>query len=94
MMSTKVKVEEADFDTIEILDDNAIEQEVEDLIDLLGDDDDNEDEENSLAVRYPGLTSKSTKRDHDDNGMFFSHNQDSRLSICIFVFSSYMKRAE
>lgn len=70
-MSTTIKVEETEFGTTEILD-NAIDQigqEVKDLIELLNDDKD--DDSNSVAIRYPGLTLKSTKRDHDNTGISF-----------------------
>lgn len=76
MMSTNIKVEPSEFNNTEILNDNEIEQigqEVNDLIELLDDDEDNAiDEQNNLstAIRYPGLTSKSAKRDHENNGKF------------------------
>lgn len=69
-MSTTIKVEETEFSTTEVLD-NAIDQigqEVNDLIELL--DDDEVDDSNSMAIRYPGLTLKSTKRDHENTGIF------------------------
>jgi len=71
-MSTKVQVEESDLNNIEILDDDAIEQigqEVNELIELLDDDGDSDGQ--SMAVRYPGLTSKSTKRDHEGTDILF-----------------------
>lgn len=73
-MCTEVKVDESEFNSTEILDDNAIEKigkEVNELIDLLGnddDDDENKETSNLSAVRYPGLTLKSTKRDRESNG--------------------------
>ncbi|XP_008187096.1 N-acetyltransferase ESCO1 [Acyrthosiphon pisum] len=59
-------VDQSDFNNTEILDDGAIEQigqEVNELIELL---DDEDDDDGSTAIRYPGLTSKSTKRNHED----------------------------
>lgn len=58
-------VDQSDFNNTEILDDGAIEQigqEVNELIELLDDEDDND---NSTVVRYPGLASNSTKRNHE-----------------------------
>lgn len=72
-MSTTIKVKESDFDNTEILDDNTIEeigQEVNELIELLDDEEDCQDQ--STAIRFPGLILKSTKRDHEDNnGILF-----------------------
>lgn len=83
MMSSIIKVEETEFDTTEILDDNAIEkigQEVENLIELL-DDDDEDNDNDSTAIRYPGLSSKPSKRDHSDNSMLFSLKIIPHVSI-------------
>lgn len=71
-LKTEFKTEEHDFNSIEILEDDVIEhigQEVEELIELL--DDNEDDDSHSTAVRYPGLTSKSVKRDIEDNGILF-----------------------
>lgn len=71
------KVEPTDFSGTEILDDDAIEQigqEVNDLIELLDDGDDIDDDnfdDNSTAIRYPGLASNLSKRNHADSGMFY-----------------------
>lgn len=60
-------VDYSDFNNTEILDDGTIEQigqEVNELIDLL--DDEEDDYNDSRVVRYPGLSSNSTKRNHED----------------------------
>lgn len=67
-MSTKIKDEPENFNSIEILDDDEIEkigQEVNQLIDLL---DDEEEDANHTVERYPGLVPKSMKRDYGNNG--------------------------
>lgn len=70
-MSTKV--EPTDFESTEILDDDALEQigqEVNDLIELLDDGEDLDEDTHSTAIRYPGLASSSSKRNHGDSGIF------------------------
>ncbi|XP_001943493.2 N-acetyltransferase ESCO2 [Acyrthosiphon pisum] len=69
-------VDQPDFNNTEILDDGAIEQigqEVNELIELL---DDEDDDDNSTAVRYPGLASNSTKRNHEDRD-----DEDSSIGL-------------
>lgn len=80
MMST---IDQSDFNNTEILDDSAIEkigQEVNELIELL--DDDEDDDDNHSTVRYPGLASNSTKRNHED--------QDGILFIIIIKVEFYL----
>ncbi|XP_050434387.1 N-acetyltransferase ESCO1 [Adelges cooleyi] len=65
-MSTIIKNEQPDFDKVDILDDDAIEQigqEVSDLIELL---DDEEEDSQPTAIRYPGLTLNSLKREPEE----------------------------
>lgn len=75
MMSTKVKVEQSDFDNTEILNDDEIEQigqEVQELIELLDDNDEDSNGSNdSTAMRYPGLIPKCLKRDYETTGILF-----------------------
>lgn len=77
MMCANIKAEPSDFNNTDILKDNEIEQigqEVKEIIELLNDNEDeiddiDVDDELSTDIRYPGLASKSIKRDHDKNGM-------------------------
>lgn len=98
-MSTVLRVEESEFNSTEILDDNAIEEiekEVNNLIDLLDDDDDDnkmEETSNLTAIRYPGLTLKSTKRDHENMGILFNISIKLLTRLCystiynkVFIF--------
>ncbi|XP_025415356.1 N-acetyltransferase ESCO2 isoform X2 [Sipha flava] len=67
-LKTEFKTDEQDFNTTEILEDDVIKhigKEIKELIELL---DDNEDDDSpSTAIRYPGLTSMSVKRENEDN---------------------------
>ncbi|VVC28270.1 Hypothetical protein CINCED_3A015619 [Cinara cedri] len=78
MMSTSSRVLSLDIDNSEIMNDEAIEkigQEVNDLIELLDDDADTDND--STAIHFPGLTLKSTKRDHGD----ISNDEDSFMAF-------------
>lgn len=75
-MSTKVKVEQPDFDNTEILNDDEIKQigeEVQELIELLDNDEDSNDSKDSTVMRYryPGLIPKSLKRNYETTGVLF-----------------------
>jgi hypothetical protein len=73
-LKTEFKTDEQDFNTTEILEDDVIKhigKEIKELIELL---DDNEDDDSpSTAIRYPGLTSMSVKRENEDNGKLFKN---------------------
>lgn len=74
-MSTNIKIEQSDFDNTEILNDDQLEQigqEVEELIELLDNDEDSNDSKESTALRYPGLISKTIKRNREDTGILFN----------------------
>lgn len=78
-MSANIKVEPLEFNNTEIVNDNEnekIEEEVNELIELLYDDEDNAlDEQNNIstAIRYPGLVSKTIKRDYEKNGKLYNN---------------------
>lgn len=70
-------VKQSDIDNTEIMDDETIEnigQEVNDLIELLDDDADNDND--STAIHFPGLTLKSTKRNHENINNGNLNNKD------------------
>lgn len=85
-LKTEIKREEHEFNSIEIIEDDflkQIEHEVKELIELL---DDNEDDDSpSTAIRYPGLTSKSIKREIEDSGKLFKNYNQYSVDLVIYA---------